>query len=402
MKISFITPSYNNLDYLKLCHRSLLEYIPNDIEWEHCIGDDGSSDNTLNWLINESANDKTIKFIREENRIGHTELYNKLVEFSTGDIIMIFHADMFLVSKNTIKNLLKYLKPKTVISAMRVEPIGMYPASFEKILINFGGLNINDIDLDLIKNKIKQLETTNDGITIKSIFAPWMCFKSDYLPMDKLFSPFPHEDECVFLRFILKNYNIIQSNDALIPHFCSRGHRKTDKVDPTKDNDSYAYYENKARRNYLRKWQSWIKFKEYQYPVVPKLYNMGFVIKNCYENLIYSLEPWCSSIYIENTELIKKYISKEQKETLFDLNKRIKHISEKQDNDIIIEFDASKLNQNNIQIITQLSEIISDSGEVGEMEYDIFKLKIRSLDTYEKYLADLDSPFYTNKLIKSL
>jgi len=31
-----------------------------------------------------------------------------------------------------------------------------------------------------------------------------------------------------------------------------------------------------------------------------------------------------------------------------------------------------------------LSEMLKDSGEVGEMEYDIFKFNIKSLNTYEK------------------
>ena len=34
----------------------------------------------------------------------------------------------------------------------------------------------------------------------------------------------------------------------------------------------------------------------------------------------------------------------------------------------------------------QLTKKIIDSGEVGEMEYDIFKFKITSLTTYEKDL----------------
>ena len=56
-------------------------------------------------------------------------------------------------------------------------------------------------------------------------------------------------------------------------------------------------------------------------------------------------------------------------------------------NDVVVEFDASKLNQSNFQIITNLSEMLQDSGEIGEMEYNIFKFKIKSLNTYEKDLV---------------
>ena len=44
------------------------------------------------------------------------------------------------------------------------------------------------------------------------------------------------------------------------------------------------------------------------------------------------------------------------------------------------------MNQNNFQTIVNLSEILQESGEVGEMELDIFKLNIKSLNIYEKDL----------------
>ena len=56
------------------------------------------------------------------------------------------------------------------------------------------------------------------------------------------------------------------------------------------------------------------------------------------------------------------------------------------DNDIVIEFDAKMLNANNFQVIVNLSEMLTDSGDIGEMEYDIFKFTINSLETYEKDL----------------
>ena len=45
------------------------------------------------------------------------------------------------------------------------------------------------------------------------------------------------------------------------------------------------------------------------------------------------------------------------------------------------------LNDNNFQTLVNLSEIIQQSGEIGEMEYDIFKFYIKSLETYEKNLV---------------
>ena len=56
---------------------------------------------------------------------------------------------------------------------------------------------------------------------------------------------------------------------------------------------------------------------------------------------------------------------------------------------IVVEFDAKQLTADNFQILVNLSEIIRDSGEIGNMELDIFKLNINSLNTYEKDLINV-------------
>ena len=53
---------------------------------------------------------------------------------------------------------------------------------------------------------------------------------------------------------------------------------------------------------------------------------------------------------------------------------------------IIVEFDAKMINANNFHVIENLSEMFEDSAEIGDMEYDIFKFNIQSLETYEKDL----------------
>ena len=49
-------------------------------------------------------------------------------------------------------------------------------------------------------------------------------------------------------------------------------------------------------------------------------------------------------------------------------------------NDVQISFDCRFLNPNNFQILTKMHEIIKDSGEIGEFELDIFKVKINKIN----------------------
>ena len=55
------------------------------------------------------------------------------------------------------------------------------------------------------------------------------------------------------------------------------------------------------------------------------------------------------------------------------------------------------------QIITQLSEILQDSGEIGEFDLDIFNIKVNSLQTYEKDLEDfgVNIVIYANQLLRA-
>jgi hypothetical protein len=86
---------------------------------------------------------------------------------------------------------------------------------------------------------------------------------------------------------------------------------------------------------------------------------------------------------------MNEYVREEQPNTDYNLDEKIKlygtsKISEL--HDICVEFDCRNLNANNFQTIVNLSEMLQDSGEIGEMKYDIFKFYINSLETYEKNL----------------
>jgi hypothetical protein len=109
--------------------------------------------------------------------------------------------------------------------------------------------------------------------------------------------------------------------------------------------------------------------------------------------MLRELEPWCSDIYLDYGSVGRysnEYRVEEQPNTQFNLDNKIWMYGDKKPrdlkNNIVVEFDCRNLNANNFQTIVNLSEILQQSGEVGEMEYDIFKFYIKSLETYEKNL----------------
>ena len=134
-----------------------------------------------------------------------------------------------------------------------------------------------------------------------------------------------------------------------------------------------------------------VKHDELLHPVIPPKYNIGFVVENCDNNMLKELEPWCSNIYGDWVGHkgfgVNTYIKEEQRNTKFDLKKRIHSQHLNPTNDIIVRFDAQKLTPQNFQILVNLSEILQDSGDLGTMQLEIFDLDIKSLKTYEKDLV---------------
>jgi glycosyltransferase involved in cell wall biosynthesis len=375
--ISFIIPSYNNLKHLKNVYTSIQKHAS---KAEVVLLDDGSTDGTWEWIQKQDC----IKY-RSETRIGHTILYDKGIELATNDIVGILHADM-IIGPNYIENLLKHLKLGTVVCATRIEP-PLHPEGKEKIIKDFGmdfdTLNINDFE-----KYVLEAQTEFKDQTTKGMFAPWILYKSDFQSIgghDPLFAPFPYEDSDIFQRWILAGYDLIQSRDAFVYHLTCRGHRWNEQVG--KDDEYYKTVSNRAARNYLRKWGSWIKNDEYQYPIIPSKYDIGFMIKNCNLPLLEVLEPWCSTIYVDCD--YGQYIKREQLNTSFDIQERVKPYDNEKQNEILISFDATQLNQNNFQYIQQLPDIIKDNGEIGSFELDIFKVDIIQMNEYQNTLIKI-------------
>lgn len=372
--ISFIIPSYNNLQHLKNVYTSIQKHEP---EAEVVLLDDGSTDGTWEWIQQQNC----IKY-RSDERVGHTVLYDKGIELATNNIVGILHADM-IIGPNYVKNLLKHLKPGKVVCGTRIEP-PLHPPGKEKIIMDFG-LDFDTLNVSAFEDYCLEAQNEFKDQTTRGMFAPWILYKEDFQAIgghDPLFAPFPYEDSDIFQRWILNGYELVQSRDAFVYHLTCRGHRWNEQVG--KDDDYYKIVSQRAARNYLRKWGSWIKNDEYQYPVIPHKYDIGFIIKNCNQQILETLEPWCSTIYVDCD--YKNYIKKEQSNTKYNLWERIKPYDNEKQNHILIEFDVKLFTQQSYNIIQNLSDIITESGEIGEFELDIFKINIVNLTSYEKTL----------------
>ena len=224
--ISFITPSRNNLKYLKWSYNSIRKNL--GYRHELCWADDASTDGTWEWMVETAEKDQNIKLYRNEGpeRLGHTILYDTLVnECATNDIVMIYHADMYACPKLDIE-IMKHIDKGVVVSLTRIEP-PLHPPGPEKILVDYG---IEPEEFDEFKF-LREIESLKEDRTTEGIFAPWAIYKEDFQSInghDPLYAPQSKEDSDIFNRFVLNEYKLIQTWLGFVYHMYCRGSRFKD------------------------------------------------------------------------------------------------------------------------------------------------------------------------------
>ena len=397
--ISLIQPSRNNLKYLKWSYNSVRRNAGPEVEI--CVADDFSNDGTWEWCQELMKADPNFKAIRNEGptRLGHTILYDKLInEVATKSIVGIWHADMYM-TPGTVEKIVEVVKSGVVVSLTRIEP-PLHPPGPEKVLMDFK-TEPEDFNEEEFLKWYEGYRFTAKGKITEGIFAPWFLLKEDFQKVeghDPLYAPQSKEDSDIFNRFLLNKYSFIQLWDAAVYHMTCRGSRFNPTLTEVGKNSSEWELQNiRSTKNFIRKWGHFVKHDSLMKPIVPPKYDIAFRVTNCDLQALQGLEPWCSAISSDAS--YADWLEVEQKNTKFDMLKRMKPWNAALDNEVVVEFDASKLTQQSFNLIQQLSEIIQQSGEVGEFELDIFKIKIRALNTYEQKLITRSDSYYTNQLL---
>ena len=390
MKISLIQPGRNNLKYLKWAYDAIKKH-QGKHEVEICVADDASTDGTWAWCEEMMAKDDNFKAILNDTgkRLGHTILYDRLInEVATNDVAMIYHADMYLCP-GALDAIEREIEEKTIVSLTRIEP-PLHPDGPEKILWN-GGVEPEEF---LEEEFLKQLPSMKDANKVTDgIFAPWAFYRKDFQEIgghDPLYAPQSKEDSDIFNRFQLNGVKFKQVWDGFVYHMTSRGSRRN-TLDKAKniyeDSPEWLAQNQRSTRNFIRKWGHFVMHDSLLKPIVPPKYNVGVRIKNTTPQILSSLEPWfdCTCVDIPFDE----YIKNEQVNTVIDLTERVHSLKHLCTTDIIIDIDGKTFNNDDYNVIQQLSRIIESQGVVGEFGLGNLKISINRLATYTDKLIKL-------------
>jgi glycosyltransferase involved in cell wall biosynthesis len=347
--ISFCIPSKDNLRYLKSSIKSITEF--STFEHEIIVWVDSDNDGTTDFI---KQNYPKVKLLinKDKDPKGIAYGYNRCIENAKHDIVCMFHADMFM-GKGFDVNILKHLKPNTVVAGTRIEP-PLHPEGKEKIVKDFG-MYPEDFKEKEFHQFIEEQKSINKDKTTKGIFAPWACYKNEILEMgmhDETFHSY-HEDSDIFNRFILKGMEIKQSRDAFVYHLTCRGGKFQDGIEKVTVNAQFHEMKERAFKYYLKKWGCWIKNDEYHYPTISPVYKKSIITDNLNPQLKQILEPWFNG-----------------------------------GEDIVVTI-KNTFTEQDFGYIQQLNDIIKDSGQVGEFELGNLNIKINSLQEYQHDLVHL-------------
>jgi GT2 family glycosyltransferase len=376
MNISLLVALRNNLDYNKHFYKTTRAVYP---EAEICFSSYGSTDGTHEWL--DSLEDPFVKTFHSNEYGNFSDNYNKAASLATKDYVVFIHNDIVL-APGFLENIEKHLSPNNVVAYTTIEPPIFAGHERPGKIIKDLGIDLESFDLQGLykfssEKQIEFKDQTEPGIGF------FMCMPKDrYLEiggLHNLFNPMFCEDDDLILRWKLLGLNLFTSLDAICYHFVSKTSRFSDEYQKQTQR-----IEHNSNRNFIRKWG----FRNSQHNVK---YDIGFVVTNCGLPLLEILEPWCSTIYIQDDYdlIVPDYIAKEQENTKYNLKDRVRpYMFDLKDNpnEILVSFDASRLNQQSFQIIQQLSEIIKESGEVGSFELDIFTIEIKQMNEYQNNL----------------
>lgn len=379
MNISLILGIKNNLEYTKNFYTTTRQLYPNI---EICFASYASIDGTNEWL--DSLKDENVKSFHSPETKTFSDTFNKAAELATKDYVMFMHNDIVL-APGFFENIEKHLNEDSIISYTTIEPpIFAGHERPGKIIKDFG-IDIQSFRLNEMYDftKLAQEEykdKTELGITFFSCIP-----RKTYLEiggLDRLYNPMFCEDDDLILRFKLLGLKLFTSLDSICYHFVSKTSRFSEEYQ-----QRTQQIEHHSNKNFIRKWG-------FRNSIHNKKYNIAFSITNCTSQILEFLEPWCDRIYIDDEMGVLKshYIDKEQPNTKYDLLQRIMTIGYNDslsENDIIIEFDARNFNQESFNIIQNLSDIIAETGEVGQFELDCFKITINSIEDYSNNLIQV-------------
>jgi hypothetical protein len=388
-----VNTAKNELEYIRLLFKSF-EVNLSSPNHEIIVFVDSDNQQTTEWLVTQKIKFPNLKILKNKLPIpyGYQRNINEMFLFASNEIVSYIQSDM-VICKNYDLEILKHIKPNMVLSSTRIEP-PLHGNSGEKITYDFG-LTPSEFKFDEF---IKFSEHTKENKFSNYFFAPFTMYKEIWNSIgghDTMFRR-SREDSDILNRLILNGVEIVQTWEALVYHFTCTSSRGVDWFNPNNNEaNERSKLQQKADsvelKRFIKKWGTFSHGNplNYFYTI-----NAKITIDDTNLNKLESIEPFFDKIYVSDYSIIyKKNNTHSYANTLLNINQnewdKYSYLYNEcnlnnyftfdaMQGDVMIEFNLSDVNNNNFNnFISNLQHIIHQTSEVGEYQYENFKIIIK-------------------------
>lgn len=190
-KISVVVPCFNEEESLTTFNQALFQSLPDNFHYEIIYVNDGSSDHTLQIILDLAKSNPAIKYISFSRNFGHQNALKAGYDFASGDCAISLDADL-QHPPNVIPSLIReWEKGFEIVNTFRQDHESISYAKkisssiFYLIMRKLSDVNIENgmADFRLIDKKVlKQLKLFPENFLFFRGLIPWLGFKQTVVP----------------------------------------------------------------------------------------------------------------------------------------------------------------------------------------------------------------------------
>ncbi|MBN1626772.1 MAG: glycoside hydrolase family 99-like domain-containing protein, partial [Deltaproteobacteria bacterium] len=215
--VSIVILTFNQLEYSKMCVKSILEHTPEP--YEIIFVDNGSTDGTREYLQKLAEGHEYIHLILNKNNLGFAAGNNQALHKAKGDYIVLLNNDV-VVTEHWLERMIFYLEGHPDIGM--VGPMSNAVSGPQLVEnVPYGK------DMKAMQKFAKGLAAVNTGKTTEVMRLVGFCLlmKKEALDiigdLDENYASGNFEDDDLCLRSLIAGYRNIIAHDVFVHHFGS-------------------------------------------------------------------------------------------------------------------------------------------------------------------------------------